>query len=85
MKKGIQTRQTKKQLRMFLQKTSPKQKKRGTRFNRKVCDFKCKKHVTLRKHNNTKHNEAKYNCDKCPNICPSKDMLEEHMKNKQRE
>ena len=37
--------------------------------------------MTLRKHKNTKRNEAKYNCDKCPNICPSKDMLEEHMKN----
>ena len=45
-----------------------------------MCDYKCKKNVTLRKHKNTRHNEANYNCNNCSKTYPSKDMLEEHMK-----
>ena len=49
------------------------------RLKCKVCDYKCKKQVTLRKHTNTKHSKIKYNCDKCLKTFTRNVELEDHM------
>ena len=42
-----------------------------------ICDYRCKKQTTLRKHTNTKHNQDKKNYV-CGKSFTSKDLLEDH-------
>ena len=42
-----------------------------------MCDYKCKKQTTFRKHTNTKHGQNQ-KCNVCGKSFTSKDLLEDH-------
>ena len=49
-------------------------------FSCKICDYKSKKEGTPMKHNNTKHPNGSFKCDKCGQTFISNDTLESHIK-----
>ena len=50
-------------------------------FYCEIFDYKSERKSTLKKSDNTKHQEGHYKCRKCSKTFQSKDILEDHMNN----
>ena len=47
-----------------------------------ICDYKCTKELTMKKHVNTKHSNKSYDCFTCHEVFQSETVLKRHMENK---
>ena len=47
-----------------------------------ICDYKCTKELTMKKHINTKHSKKSYDCYKCHEVFKDETGLKLHMENK---
>ena len=47
-----------------------------------ICDYKCTKELTMKKHINTKHSNKSYDCSNCHELFQSQTVLKRHMENK---
>ena len=65
-------------------KSKAKEAGKAKIYKCKKCDYNCAKEITLKKHTNTKHKQKEINCDKCPDVFFSKNMLDLHIEEEHR-